>query len=108
MSGLRKIVDEREARVCLAAVAKSGELRRVWARRHGIDPRSLRAWDMNLARQTGGRAQSGAVRLVELVPVPTQHAMSRFTVRIGELALEVGDDFDPDALRRMVLVLRSC
>ena len=108
MSGLRKIVDERDARACLAAVAKSGEQRRVWARRHGIDPRSLRAWDLNLARQSAPRARAAIAKLVELVPAQTVRTPRRYTVRVGVLAVEVSDDFDADTLRRLVEVLRSC
>lgn len=77
MSGLRKIVDERDARACLASVAKSGELRRVWARRHGIDPRSLRAWDMNLARQSAPGTRAAIAKLVERCRCrrPARHAV---------------------------------
>jgi hypothetical protein len=108
MSGLRKIVDESDARAYLASVAKSGEPRRVWARRHGIDPRSLRAWDMNRARRSAPRARGAIAKLVELVPAQRARTPRRYTVRVGALAVEVSDDFDADTLRRLVEVLRSC
>lgn len=47
---LRKIVDERDARACLKSLARSRETLREWAQRNGIDGRSLRAWQNNLAR----------------------------------------------------------
>jgi hypothetical protein len=50
MPVLRKVVDEKHARVCLAAIAKSREPLRDWARKNQIDGRSLRAWQLNLSR----------------------------------------------------------
>ncbi len=38
---LRKVRDAEEARTLLAEVAASGDPRAVWARRHGVNPRSL-------------------------------------------------------------------
>ena len=37
MSGLRKIVDERDARACLSAAGRSGETLRSWAQRNQVD-----------------------------------------------------------------------
>jgi hypothetical protein len=44
---------------------------------------------------------------VELVPAP-RPAVARYVVRIGEVRIEVSDDFDATTLRRLVGVLRSC
>ena len=46
--------------------------------------------------------------LVELVPVSRPGVMARYVVHVGELRVEVGDDFAPEALRRIVEVLRAC
>lgn len=112
MSELRKIVDERDARACLSALARSAEPLRVWARRRGIDGRSLRAWKINLSRSTTALAKRPAAQLVELVPASTAAIARRYTVRVGVGvgvgSVEVGDDFDPGTLRRIVEVLRSC
>lgn len=109
MSALRKIVDEKDARTCLSAVARSGEAPRAWARRHGIDGRSLRAWHLNLS--TRGPAGSRS-KLVELVPSSIVASMGiaarRYVVRVGDASVEVGDDFDAGTLQRILEVLRAC
>ncbi len=98
----RKIVDERDARACLSAQARSGETRRDWAKRNGIDGRSLHTWQLNLLR-------SGPPGFVELVPRSAAAAASprRYVVSVGRGSVEVGDDFDEDTLARIVEVL-SC
>lgn len=108
MSELRKIVDERDARACLSALARSAEPLRAWARRNGIDGRSLRAWKINLSRSTTALAKRSTTHLVELVPAPTPAITRRYMVRVGVGAIEVADDFDPGTLRRIIEVLRSC
>jgi hypothetical protein len=101
VASMRKIADEKDARRCLSAAARSGKPLRVWAQAHGVDGRSLHAWHMNLTRGT-------APRLVELVPSSTSRVSARYVVRIGEASIEVGDDFNAGTLRRLVEVLRSC
>ena len=119
----RKITDEQEARRCLAAARRTGESAGAWARANGIDGRSLNAWRVNLARRsasgnatrprTPSRSPTALVvrpraALVELVPVSRPGVMARYVVHVGELRVEVGDDFAPEALRRIVEVLRAC
>ena len=107
MSLLRKIVVERDARACLSSVARSGDTLRAWARKHGVDGRSLRAWHRNLGRRKA--APTSAPRLVELVAVaPGAPSARRYLVRVGEACVEVGDDFDDRTLRRLLEVLRAC
>lgn len=111
----RKIRDEADARTCLAALKASGLTRAAWCRASGIDARSLRAWSMNLERRktTGHRgsktvtAVSKRVELVELIAAPPAPSRTtpRYTVRVGKLGIEVGDDFDPGTLRRLVEAL---
>lgn len=101
---LRKVRDEAEARSAMAAVAASGLPRPVWARRHGISPRSLNAWRLNLARRP---ATPPPLRLVEITPFAGPAAPT-YTLRIGDLQLELADDFREDTLRRLLGVLRSC
>lgn len=117
----RKITDEHEARRCLAAARRTGESAGAWARAHGIDGRSLNAWRVNLGRRGAGRSAKRprtarlptamVVRpraaLVELVPASRPGA-GRYVVHVGELRVEVGDDFAPETLRRIVEVLRAC
>jgi transposase-like protein len=74
----RKIEDEREAVRCLRAAERQGVSAGEWARAHGVDGRSMHAWQMNLARRgtTSPRKQRkarpkavpAAHTLVELVP----------------------------------------
>lgn len=111
MSALRKIVDEKDARACLSAVARSGKSLRMWAKQHRIDGRSLHAWQRNLSRRTTGAGPRKAPQLVELVPAgaaPAPVTRRRYVVRLGEAAIEVGDDFDAETLRRILEVLRAC
>lgn len=107
-----------------------------WARANGVDSRSLNAWRMNLARRRSGketekkRREPAALRrasrlpsrgsaeretsaergtmLVELVPMPRAAPAARYAVVLGEARVEVGDDFDPQTLKRLLEVLRSC
>lgn len=109
MTTLRKIVDERDARACLAAVARSGETLRAWTKRHGVDGRSLHSWKRNLSRRKSVTAPAERPRLVELVPVSRVPApVRRYVVRVGDASIEVGDDFDTETLRRLVEVVRAC
>jgi hypothetical protein len=102
----RTIRDEQDARECLSAVARSGKTLRGWTKEHGVDGRSLHAWKRNLSRRGEDTPPKGP-RLVELVPM-SGAAARRYVVRVGEAAIEVGDDFDAGTMRRLVEVLRAC
>jgi hypothetical protein len=114
----RKIESEAEARALLAKVAKSGGDVGAWARAHGIDGRSLNAWRMNLERRgaTGrgvvARPRTGAQRaqLVELVPtsISSVPRVARYSLRVGGVEIEFGDDFREETLARALGVLRRC
>lgn len=108
----RKIKDEVEARKCLADVSASRLSLAEWARAHGVDGRSLNSWRVNLARREGGRP-----RLVEWVPSGAAAVETapfrmlepaRYTVRCGDLAVEVDEHFNADTLRRLLRVVASC
>jgi len=103
----RKIEDEREARRCLKAAAAAGLSTGEWAREHGIDGRSLNAWRINLSRSTNER-EVQPLRLVELVPAAVERGDARYLVRVGDVAIELGPDFDDETLVRLVRALRSC
>ncbi len=51
---------------------------------------------------------STPVQLVELVPATPLYAAARYVVRVGDVELELDDDFRDETLRRLVGVLRSC
>ena len=78
----------------------------MWARRHGIDGRSLNAWGLNLRRRAE-RSRSERVRLIELVPTPTPPAAS-YVIRHHDLAVEVDERFDSETLRRLLAVIVGC
>ena len=104
---LRKIRDAGDAATCLNAATRSGEPRATWARRHGVSPRSLNAWRLNLER--AGRRASTPLRLVELVAPDAEVCVaSRYVVRVHEFAVEVDGAFDDAVLRRLLGVVASC
>ena len=99
----RKILDEKDAFACLAAVEASGLRRREWARANGVDGRSLHCWWLALR----DHEPPTTTRLIELVSAaPTGEAM--FTVRAGRVEVEVGVNFDEAALLRLLRVALEC
>jgi transposase-like protein len=105
---LRKIRDADDAIACLNASTAAGEARATWARRHGIDPRSLNAWRLNLERGRG-LGPSPLPHLVELVPMaPVFEEPPRYRVLCGPMAVEVDERFDEQVLRRLLAVVASC
>jgi hypothetical protein len=103
---LRKVRDAEEARGLLDAAEESGLARADWARRQGIDPRSLNAWRLNLGWRSGETERP--VRLVELVPSVPGVPAARYVIRVGNLAVEVDDRFDSDTLARLLGVVAAC
>ena len=104
----RKIEDEREARRCLKAAKAARLTAGEWAREHGIDGRSLNAWRINLWRSVTSLREKPRPRLVELVPAPIARDDARYLVRVHDVAIELGPDFDDETLVRLVRALRSC
>lgn len=116
----RKIEDEREAVRCLRAAERRGLSAGDWARAHGVDGRSLHAWQVNLARRgtsapprrrkTRSKATAAGHALVELVPTTTVVApgLGRYALVVGGARVEFGDDFSVATLRRVLEALRSC
>jgi len=101
----RKIKDEADAKACMQAASRSGVSHTAWARRHGVDARSLNAWRMNLARRAA--RVRGELQLVELVP----HRASTprpLVLRCGAWCLEVHQDTDLDLLAHVLEVVESC
>jgi hypothetical protein len=102
---MRKIEDEQDA----------GQSAGEWSRAHGVDGRSLHAWQVNLARP-GARpraqekpATRARAQLVELVPASKPTGRSgRYVIELGGARLEFDDDASAVTLRRIVEALRSC
>jgi hypothetical protein len=58
-----------------------------------------------------GPTPAARPKLVELVPaavVSVRRGRPPYVLHIGGVELEVGDDFDEQALRRLVVLLKSC
>ena len=116
----RKIEDEREAVRCLREAARSGLSAGDWARAHGVDGRSLHAWQMNLGRRgtTAPRQRRKAPpktkrathALVELVPAvaAASQQLGRYALVVDGARVEFGDDVSVATLRRVLEALRSC
>ena len=104
----RKISGEREARSALRAIARAGITIKEWARKHGVDGRSLHAWEMALARRAqGGKRSRRAAALVELVPTRPV-AAAHYVMRVGDISIEFGDNAHEETLLRLVGLLRAC
>jgi hypothetical protein len=116
----RKIEDEREAVRCLRKAERRGLSAGDWARAHGVDGRSLHAWQMNLARRgtksprkrrkASSKATPAAHALVELVPsaTTTSQQLSRYAVVVDGARVEFGEDISVATLRRVLEALRPC
>lgn len=107
----RKVFNEQDARRCLSAVKASRRELGAWAREHGVDGRSLNLWRVNLKRRGVLRVRATAPKLVELVVAPAAVVVDRrapFVLRVVDVELEVGDNFDEALLRRLIGVLKSC
>lgn len=117
----RKIESESEARRCIQAAKDRGQSAGEWARAHGIDGRSLRAWKMNLGRRMAPRETPRRKRrvpvtkrghaLVELVPAArpvTIGVGGRYVVEVAGARVEFGDDVSVATLRRVLEALRPC
>src|SRR5690554_924413 len=111
MSSGRKVADEKEARRCLLKARRGGLSAGEWGRRHGIDGRSLHAWQVNLERRgtkvaprrRERKAASAKAALVELVPAVREvaaAATARYALEVGGARLEFGDDVSAVTLRR--------
>lgn len=117
MAAGKKIEDEREARRCLQAARRQGLSAGEWARAHGVDGRSLHAWQMNLGRRGSDaaprrrRARRATVPgLVELVPSTRVNVVGtgRYVLEVAGARMEFGDDVSVATLVRVLEALRSC
>jgi len=103
----RRILNEQDARRCLAAAKSSRDGLAAWARAHGVDARSLNCWRVNLkGRRSVPRVL--APKMVELVPAMVTAAHAPFVLHIRGVELEIDENFDEQSLRRLVGLLKSC
>ena len=104
----RKIINEQDANRCLQGVKNERNSLAGWAQAHGVDGRSLHAWKMALERRGTTRTSAMVPRLVEIFPSAAVKETARYKLRIQEVELEVGVDFEEASLRRLVGLLKSC
>lgn len=118
----RKIENESEAQRCLSAAQRSGLSAGEWARAHGVDGRSLHAWQMNLERRSSDgprpkrrkakpkrtRAAHALVELVPATPSISPGGRGRYLLEVAGARIEFGDDVSVATLRRVLEAVRSC
>ncbi|MGA1597404.1 MAG: hypothetical protein ACO4AG_12325 [Candidatus Nanopelagicales bacterium] len=88
----------------MAVAASAGSSELDWARAHGVDARSLRAWRLNLGRRRAERE----VRLVELVPSSVAPSPARYALTMGDVRVDFDDSCSVETLRKIVQVLCAC
>jgi hypothetical protein len=101
------VVDRHEAEALLASWNESGVSLPAFARASGIDGRSLNCWRLNLTRSRLHRAEQ-PLRLVELAVAAPAARDAVYLVRVGEVEVEVGDDFREETLARLLRVVSRC
>lgn len=98
---------ETEGRIAVAAWRASGETAARFGEQHGLSARRLRWWDHRL-----GKTATTASTMIELVPIgvlhPENDRAEPIEIMVGEFKIRVPRGVDPDTLRTVVEVLRSC
>ena len=97
----RMITDRADAEACLSAFANSGMDLRSWTLAHGVDGRSLRAWQRRLAEPQSQAAEKASIRMVELV-TGSGAAIGSVVVRVGRCEF-----YSQYAINRMRAACRS-
>ncbi len=101
----RKVRDEEEARHLLAQMMESGLELREFCKHEGIDGRSLHCWSRNL--EARDPKPLTPLRLVEVVGhEPVRQA--EYRVVLGDLVVEVDDNFREETLLRLLRAVTSC
>lgn len=99
----RKIRDEGDARELLSAYEGWPEGFRSFCAAEGVDGRSLRAWQRRLTPEL----PPPALELVQLPAVAVARPTT-YRVCIGDIAIEVGEDFREATLLRLLAVAQAC
>ena len=109
MARRRKVRDERDARTLLREVDSSGLSISEFCARAGVDGRSLNCWRVNLERSGAVNIASSPapVRFLEVVSTQSPSCRPVYRVSIGDLVIEVGDDFQEETLGRLLSVAAS-
>ncbi len=111
MATRRKVRDEQEARVLLEELRSSGLGMVEFCARAGVDGRSLNCWRFNLERKGAGDVgvtpPPAAMRFLEVVGVQPPARRAVYRLRLSRVVIEVNDDFDEDALGRLLSVVSA-
>ena len=99
----RKIRDEAEARALLDELDHARVPLVDLCRARGLDARSLACWRRNLQRRA-----PEPLRFVELVTAPAPPPAARYRLTLGDVAIELSDDFHPHTLARLLAAVRGC
>jgi hypothetical protein len=99
----RKIRDEAEARALLDELDHARVPLVDLCRARGLDARSLACWRRNLQRRA-----PEPLRFVELVTTPAPPPAARYRLTVGDVAIELSDDFHPHTLARILAAVRGC
>jgi hypothetical protein len=98
----RKINGEAEAAALLREWRAESVDFKVFCKERGVDGRSLQCWRMNFAKR-----EPEPVRLLELT-LPPEKVAASYRIHLGELTLEVDDNFREDTLARLLTVVGRC
>lgn len=107
LTGRRKVRDREEAVRLLEEHATGTQTLRAFCAARHIDARSLHCWKLNLARPRSRGSHGPALRLVELVAKPPPAARG-YLLHVGDVTIEVGDDFDDGHVARLIALARAC
>ena len=99
----RKVRDEDDAWELLDEWEASGLELRDFCEQRGINGRSLNCWRLNL----GAREPEPTLRLVEVVTAQPAHK-AEYRVAVGDVVVQVDDDFRDDTLARLLRVVSAC
>ena len=78
----RKIINEQDANQCLQGVKSERSSLGKWAKAHGVDGRSLHAWQMALERRGKSRTRALVPTLVDIFPATSFTKAARYVLRI--------------------------
>ena len=106
----RKVTDVDEARGLLVDWEQSGERMSAWCEKRGINWYSLSAF------KGWYRGPATGTELVEVelrselppVEVPNSAPAARYRIVVGDVTVEVDDDFRDDTLKRLLRLVASC
>ena len=102
----RKVRDKRDAWKLLEDWDASGLELRNFCEQRGLDGRSLNCWHRNLGASVR-ESEQAPLRLMEVVGrQPVRRAEYRLSV--GDVVIEVDDDFQDDTLARLLRVASAC